>query len=686
MGIEYVELNERVRELYGEYAMATIVDRALPDVRDGFLPIHRRIMFAMWNKGLIYNKPYAKSSEPVSETMKIHQHGDSSIYGSLALLTDNNETLLYPLIDGDGSFGKVYSTDSPSHMRYTFCRLNKFAEECFYGINKNSVNFIGDGEEHPQPLVLPVTYPSILVKPNNAIAVGMACKFGTFPLSEVCDTTIAYIKDKNINIIDYLTPDFSTGGYLIYNKEQLENIYNTGKGSIILRAKYRFDKDNNCIEVYEIPYTTTVTKIVKEITAKMSKYKEILDVRDETGFDKIKNKECLKIAIDVKKNTNIDLLMFKLFKETSLEKSFSYNMNCLVDYKPKVLGVKAILDEWLKFRRECIVRTYQYDIKKMEKTLHLLSALKLILLDIDKAIEIIRHGENEVIDLMNYFKIDMQQAEFIVNYKLKNINKKHIIEQIEDIENLNNALNNMKTIIKNEDSINSVIIKELERVKTEYSQPRKTEILYNDNIEEISKEDLIEDYTCTLIRTKENYFKKTRKYSESQKIKDNDEVVDIIQCNNKDKAGFFTNKGNLYYLNIWEQSDCLPSNLGQYLYNLLPLEKDENIIGMIIISPKSKDYVIIVYENGKISKTPIISYITKNNRIKVGSALCLTNGEIITIKQITEDIDIKLIDIFNNEKMFNTSELSIKSSKNNSGIYIWNSKRKGFKIVNINTK
>ena len=420
--IEYVELHERMKESYMSYAIATIVDRSLPDVRDGCLPIHRRILYAMYNRGLTYDKPYAKSSEPVSETLKIHNHGDSSAYGSLALLTDRNETLLHPFLDGDGSFGKVYSTDSPSHMRYTFCKLNKFSEEMFYGLKQNAVKLVGE-DGHFQPIVLPNTYPNILVKPNSAIAVGEACNWGSFPLSEVCDVTGRYIKDKNIDIVEYLTPDFSTGGQLIYNKLQLKAIYETGRGGICLRSKYRYIEDENIIEIYEIPYSTTAQKIIKEITEKMDKYKDIIDVRDETGFNKEKNVEELKISIDVKKNTNVHLLMAKLLKDTSLETNFSFNMNCLVNNSPKVLSIKSILDNWITFRKECIINTMNYDLAKKNTTLHLLLGLKQVLLDIDKAIEIIRFSKDTINELMKYFSIDEKQVVNVMKNELAQNNR-----------------------------------------------------------------------------------------------------------------------------------------------------------------------------------------------------------------------------------------------------------------------
>ena len=677
--IEYVELHERMKESYMSYAIATIVDRSLPDVRDGCLPIHRRILYAMYNRGLTYDKPYAKSSEPVSETLKIHNHGDSSAYGSLALLTDRNETLLHPFLDGDGSFGKVYSTDSPSHMRYTFCKLNKFSEEMFYGLKQNAVKLVGE-DGHFQPIVLPNTYPNILVKPNSAIAVGEACNWGSFPLSEVCDVTGRYIKDKNIDIVEYLTPDFSTGGQLIYNKLQLKAIYETGRGGICLRSKYRYIEDENIIEIYEIPYSTTAQKIIKEITEKMDKYKDIIDVRDETGFNKEKNVEELKISIDVKKNTNVHLLMAKLLKDTSLETNFSFNMNCLVNNSPKVLGIKSILDNWITFRKECIINTMNYDLEKKKKSLHLLLGLKQVLLDIDKAIEIIRYSDNSVKDLINYFSIDDEQSSYVIEIKLKNINKDYIIKQIKDIEQLQSEVKDLETNIKDENYITNIILSDLERVKKEYNQPRKTEIIYEDNVKKVSQHDLIEDFTTTIVFTKEQYFKKTRRYNETQNVKDGDEVKTIIQCSNKDKAIFISNLGNAYFLNLWEQDEQLPSKMGQYLQNLLPLEKNESIIGMLTTN-QYKGHVIYVFENSKISKIPLSSFETKTNRTKLSNAIAQDNGQVLLITQITDDIDIELTDCFDKTKVINTKDINSKASKGTIGVTTWNCKKQNFKVI-----
>ena len=676
--IENVELGERVLESYMSYAMATIVDRALPDVRDGCLPIHRRILFAMKKAGMTYDKDFSKSGSPVAKTMEIHQHGDSSIYGSLALMTDRNETLLHPLIQGQGSFGKVYLTDNPSHMRYTFCKLNKFSEEMFRNINKGVVQML-TMDDHEQPVVLPVTYPSILVKPNSAIAVGESCDFGSFPLDKVCDFTKAYIKNNNINPIDYLIPDFSTGGYLLYDKNRLQNILDTGRGSIRLRGKYYYDKDENAIIFTQLPYKVTTTKVINEYISKIDKFnKDIYDIVDSTEYDNINDRETLGLTVQLKKKADVDVVVKKLFKETSLESNFSFNMNCLVNNEPKVYGVVKIIEEWLNFRRECVKKSLLYDINKKEEQVHILNGLSKILLDIDKAIDIIRHCKKKDINtnLKSYFNIDDIQADNIIKIQLYNINEEYIIEKISNIKEINNELENLKSKLN---YIDDIIIKDLDRVSKEYGQPRKTEIIYKDTLEEISSDELIEDSATTLVFTKEQYFKKTKKYSEEQKVKDGDIIKTIIQDTNKNKVIFITNKGNAYIKNIYELDFKLPSALGDYLPSILPLEADESVLGMISTNNYNGN-VIVCYDDGHVVKIPLESYATKTNRTKLSNSLS-DCGEPILITQITDDKNIKLTDNFEKEKIINTKNINEKKARNSQGIIVMSSKRKGFKII-----
>lgn len=681
--ITKVDAGKQITESYMTYAMSTIIDRALPDVRDGMKPVHRRTLYSMYKKNIVSNNHRAKSSEPVAETMKIHHHGDTSIYDALALMTEQNETLLHPFIDGEGAFGKVYSKDSASAMRYTACRLNNFSEELFKDIKKNIVNFIGEDKDHLQPVVLPCTYPSILIKPNNGIAVGEACNFASFNLNEVIDTTIAYMNNNDIDLIDYITaPDFSTGGQLIYNKKELEKIYNTGKGSVRIRARYRFDKNNSCIEIYEIPYNTTANDVVSVITnlMKQNDFKDILDVRDETGYNKDSEKEELKITIDIRKSTNIDFLITKLFKKTPLERAFSFNMNCLVNYEPHVIGIKRILDEWLKFRRECIEKTLKYDIKKDKKQLHFLRGLEKVLLDIDKAIEIIRNTSDKKIisELSNYFKIDDEQSESISNMKLKNINKDYIIKQLIDIKSLADKITEYEYKLSDISEIDKIIISDLEKVKKEYGKPRKTEIIYEDELKEISATELIDDYSCNIIYTKENYLKKTLRYSDSQKVKDGDEVISMTQTSNKGEVILISNKQNAYKVQINDLDSKQPSAMGMYIPTLINLDKNEHIIGCAATS-SYKGYLVITYENGKIHKLPLEAFKTSTKRTLLKNTTI--NENIVSIIQIESDADIYLESSQKKAIVINTSCINEKASRNSQGITIMSSNKNDFRVI-----
>lgn len=661
--IENVELGERVLESYMSYAMATIVDRALPDVRDGCLPIHRRILFAMKKAGMTYDKDFSKSGSPVAKTMEIHQHGDSSIYGSLALMTDRNETLLHPLIQGQGSFGKVYLTDNPSHMRYTFCKLNKFSEEMFQNINKGVVQML-TMDDHEQPVVLPVTYPSILVKPNSAIAVGESCDFGSFPLDKVCDFTKAYIKNNNINPIDYLIPDFSTGGYLLYDKNKLQNILDTGRGSIRLRGKYYYDKDENAIIFTQLPYKVTTTKVINEYISKIDKFnKDIYDIVDSTEYDNINDRETLGLTVQLKKKADVDVVVKKLFKETSLESNFSFNMNCLVNNEPKVYGVVKIIEEWLNFRRECVKKSLLYDINKKEEQVHILNGLSKILLDIDKAIDIIRHCKKKDINtnLKSYFNIDDIQADNIIKIQLYNINEEYIIEKISNIKEINNELENLKSKLN---YIDDIIIKDLDRVSKEYGQPRKTEIIYKDTLEEISSDELIEDYNCRLILSSQGYLKKHLRQSDSHKLKDDDYIIQETSSTNKSTILLFSDKGNRYKLNCYDLKTYEPKYYGDYTPNLIDLDKDERIIS--IASLESQDgYMLSIYENGHIAKVDIKSFMSANKKL----LNCYSDkSKLLDIKYIKNDVDVMLLSSEGKLLIVNSSNINPVTSKNSQGV------------------
>lgn len=680
MRTETVEVSEHIINTYMPYAMTTIIDRALPDIRDGLKPIHRRILYAMYNANLLHDKERAKSTEPIAETMKIHHHGDTSVYDALALMTEQNESLLHPFIDGEGAFGKVYSKDSPSASRYTFCRLNKFGEEFFKDINKDVIKFIGE-ENHKQPEILLPSYPSILVKNNKGIAVGESCDFPSFNLQEVCDTTIAYIKNKDIDILDYLlSPDFSTGGYLIYDKKALTEIYETGKGSIRLRAKYKYDKENKCIDIYEIPYTTTVDAIVDKITKLMknNNYKEILDIRDETGFNKNIGKEEMKITIDVRKNCNVELLMQKLFKDSPLESVYSANMNCLVDYKPKVMGIKSILETWLKFRIGYIKKSLTFDITKKSNQLHYLKGLEKILLDIDKAIKIIRYSKSDKLiieNLMLEFNIDNTQANNIANMKLRNINEKFIINKIKSIHDLEQEIIELQSSLNSEEKTKGIIISQLESIKSTYGKPRKTQIIHESKIPEIQEEDFIEDYNCKILYTKQNYIKKLLRSLDEQKLRDGDEILEEIQSTNKSTLLLFTNKANRYKIPCHELETHKPSTLGEYIPNIIDLEEGEEIIKIISLEDETKanGYIISVYENGRIAKIDIQSFISANKKLQNCYS---TKSKLIDIIYVEKDINILLLSKEGKGLILNTSYFNAKKSKDSQGDIAINLKSK----------
>ena len=686
--ITTIELGEHARDSYMPYAMSTILDRALPDVRDGFKPIHRRILYSMYEAGILHNKDRAKTTEPVSETMKIHHHGDTSISEAIALMTEQNESLLYPYIDGEGSFGKIYSKDSPAAQRYTYCKLNKFSEEFFKDIDNGVVQLIGD-KKHLQPITLTSSFPNVLIKNNEGIACGVACVFPSFNLSEVCDTTIAYIKDEDIYLLDTLKAmDFSTGEDLIYNESELNKIYDTGKGSILLRSKYTYDKENNCIDVHNIPYSTTVDTIISKITELMKKdssFKDILDIRDETGYNTETQKEEMKITIDIKKNTDVNLLMKKLVKKTPLQSYVSANMNCLVDFKPKLLGIKQILDEWIKFRYECVNKGLEFNINDLSKKLHLLKGLEKALLDIDKVINCIRGSKTEELGiqkLMSEFDIDRLQAEYIADIKVRNINDDYIINKIKDIKNLEKSVEDLNQKYDNKNEINKIIIEELERIKRTYGKPRMTTIIYdNDKTEEITKEEFIEDYNCKIFLTKDGYLKKVpltslRGSGNQQKLKENDEIVQELDTLNKADFILFSDKQIAYKLKIHEINDSKTSLLGDYINNLIDISKDEKII-YAISTTDYKGNILIAFKNGKMAKIDLSSYLTKTNRSKLINAYS-ADSEMVNIMYLEKDIDLLCKSSIGKVLIINTEQIAVKSSKMAIGVSVLKSKSESY--------
>lgn len=668
---------ETLEKNYMPYAMSVIVSRAIPEI-DGLKPSHRKLLYTMYKMGLLTGEK-TKSANVVGQTMKLNPHGDMAIYETLVRLTRGNNALLHPYVDSKGNFGKQYSRDMKyAAPRYTEVKLDKICEELFRDIDKNTVEFVDNYDGTlKEPVLLPCTFPSILVNANQGIAVGMASNICSFNLVEVCKTTIEYIKNEDADILEHLkAPDFPTGGQLIFNEKDMREIYETGRGSFKVRTKYRYDRKNSCIEIFEIPYTTSSEAIIDAIVelVKSNKIKDIVDVRDETDLNG------LKIALDIKKSTDPDALMNKLYKLTPLQDTFSCNFNILVNGRPRVMGIKNILSEWIAFRVDCIKRQTLFDIDKKSDKLHLLLGLKKILLDIDKAVSIIRNTEEEALvvpNLMKGFDIDQVQAEFIAEIKLRNLNKEYIINRISEIENLQKEIAELKDLHGSEKKIKKVIIKQLEDVAKKFGQPRRTEIIHEEHVEEITSDHLIEDYNLKLFLTKHNYLKKipltSLRNSPEHKLKDDDFIMQEIETHNKADLLLFSNKQTVYKLKIFEIEDCKASSLGEYLANLLELENGEEIIYMAA-TDDYKGYMIFAYENGKVAKIDMGSYATKTNRRKLSNAYCGLSP-VVYMDYIIEDVELVAFSSLNKVLIFNTDKINSKSTRDSQGIQVLKAKK-----------
>lgn len=662
---------------YMPYAMSVIVSRAIPEI-DGLKPAHRKLLYTMYKMGLLKGEK-TKSANVVGQTMKLNPHGDMAIYEALVRLTTGNMSLLHPLIESKGNFGKVYSRDMKfAAPRYTEVKLAGIAEALFRDIDKDTVDFVDNYDgTMKEPVLLPTAFPNILVNPNQGIAVGMASNICSFNLREVCEATIAYIKNDDVDLLDYLkAPDFPTGGQIIVNREELSRIYKTGRGSFRIRAKYRFDKKSSCIEVYEIPYTTTCEAIIESIAdiIKTGRIKDIVDVRDETDLDG------LTIAIDIRRNADPDEIMKKLFRLTPLQDTFSCNFNILIDQKPMVLGVYGILDHWIEFRMNCIRRRCQHDIQKKSQRLHLLTGLSKILLDIDKAIAIIRGSERDadvIPNLMKGFGIDREQAEFIAEIRLRNLNREYIIRQTADIEKLKNEIDDLKDIVARDERVLDIICRELREIADTYGVDRRSEIISEDEVEQITDEKLIEDYNVRLFLTREGYIKKipliSLRSSGEQKLKEDDVILMEQETRNKAELLLFSNKAVVYKMKIHELADSKASMLGDYLPNILGLEPDEKIIYMHATDDYS-GYLLFAFENGKVAKIPVESYSTKLNRRKLAKAYSQLSP-LVCIRHIAEDQDFAAMSSINKLLVFNTSEINPKSTRDSQGVQVLKSKK-----------
>lgn len=673
-----MNITDTLRENYMPYAMSVIISRALPEI-DGFKPSHRKLLYTMYKMNLIKGAR-TKSANVVGQTMKLNPHGDGAIYETMVRLTKGNETLLHPFVDSKGNFAKHYSRDMAyAASRYTEVKLDEICNEIFKDIDKNTVDFTDNYDGTlKEPTLLPVTFPNILVNPNQGIAVGMANNVCSFNLREVCDTTIAYLKNAKCDITKtLLAPDFATGAELIYDEAAIKQIYDTGKGSIRLRSKYRYDKKNSVIEIYEIPYTTTAEAIIDKTIEliKLGKVKEITDLRDETDLSG------LKITLDIKKSTDANKLMSKLFKMTPLEDSFSCNFNILDGTTPKVMGISEILEKWTSFRIGCIKRRIKYDINKLTHRLHLLEGLKLILLDIDKAIKIIRDTEKDedvVPNLIRGFGIDEIQADYIADIKLRNLNKEYILKRIQDVDDLNKELDRLDSIVNDEKEIKKIIISELKEISKKYGADRKTEIVYEDEVEVFDESNMIEDYNLRIFFTHDNYIKKishvSLRSSGAHKLKDDDYMVCEWDATNKSDLILISDKQNAYKIKLYEIEDCKASEMGHYIPNIVEMEPDEKILYVIPTVDYSGD-ILYVFENGKGAKVSLKCYETKTNRKKLINAY-YSKQKLVGIKYLAGDEDIVIYSSLDKIVIFNTSLMQSKTTRETMGVALMNMKKK----------
>lgn len=670
--IDYQNITDTLQNNYMPYAMSVIISRAIPEI-DGFKPSHRKLLYTMYKMGLI-SGGRTKSANVVGQTMKLNPHGDAAIYETMVRLTEGHQALLHPLVDSKGNFGRQYSRDMAyAAARYTEVKLSKICTEVFRDIDKETVDLVDNYDGTlKEPTLLPVSFPNILVNPNQGIAVGMASNICSFNLSEICEATIQLMKDPESDIMGVLkAPDFSTGGEIIYDEAAMREIYQTGRGSFKIRAKYEFDKKANCIDIKEIPYTTTVEAIIEKIIEliKAGKLKEISDIRDETDLSG------LKVTIDLKKGTNPDKLMTKLFKMTPLQDSFGCNFNILVEGSPMVLGVTDIICEWLRFRKNCIKRGIRFDIGKKSDKLHLLEGLEKILLDIDKAIKIVRETEEDAMvvpNLMTGFGIDQIQAEFVAEIKLRNLNKEYILKRTAEIKELADEIAELKATVESNKKVEKIIEKQLKEIIKKYGVDRKSTIVSDSDAEVEEETETIENYPVMIFRSKDGYVKKishlSLRFSGEQKVKENDEIVQCIDTDNTAEVLIFSSSGEVYKIKAHEIPDSKASLLGEYMPNLLSMGEGERVVGMVA-TKDFKGYVLFCFENGKIAKIDIKGYETKQNRKKLTNAYSLASP-LVKVLFLTEDTELVAISNIGKGLVFNSEQIAVKTTKNSHGVNV----------------
>ena len=683
---EVVEQNidSTIRENYMPYAMSVILSRAIPEI-DGFKPSHRKLLYTMYKMGLL-NGARTKSANIVGATMKLNPHGDLAIYDTMVRLSRGYEALLHPYVDSKGNFGKFYSRDMAwAASRYTEAKLDKICNELFRDIDKDTVDFVDNYDNTmKEPSLLPVAFPSVLVNTNTGIAVGMASNICSFNLKEICETTAALIRDPNHDVMQTLpAPDFIGGCQIIYDENALRQVYETGKGGIKLRARYEYDKSANCIDVLSIPSTTTCEVIIEKIIdlVKTGKIKDIADVRDETGIDG------LKITIDLKRGVDPDRLMAKLYRFTTLEDSFSCNFNVLIGGVPRVLGVKALLEEWIAFRIECVRRRTYFDRNKKAEKLHLLKGLEAILLDIDKAVKIVRETDEEsevVPNLMIGFGIDEVQAEYVAEIKLRHLNREYILKRTAEIEALEKEIAELDEILKSKTRIKTIIVKELKEIAEKYGQPRKSIIIYEDIVSYTEEKDDVPDYPVNLFFTKEGYFKKitpqSLRMSSNHKLKDGDEIAQTCEFSNNGELLFFTDKCQVYKAKAADFADTKASTLGDYVPAKLGMDEGENAVYMVA----TKDYkgiLLFAFENGKLAKVPLEAYQTKTNRKKLTGAYS-DKSPLAGMVFFTEDKEFLLKASSGRMLLIHSGAINLKTTRSTQGVAVMKLK-KGHRLFEI---
>lgn len=621
-------ITETLEKNYMPYAMSVIVSRAIPEI-DGFKPSHRKLLYTMYKMGLLKGQKI-KSANIVGQTMQLNPHGDASIYETMVRLTRGNEALLHPFIDSKGSFGKQYSRDMAyAASRYTEAKLDVFCNELFSGIDKDAVDFVPNYDNTTtEPVLLPTTFPNILISPNLGIAVGMACSIASFNLAEICDGTIALLKNPNTTterILDIVkAPDFPGGAEILYDREQMRKIYETGVGSFKMRSKYEYVKKDNCIDILEIPYSSCIESIMKKATdmIKVGKLREVVDVRDAIDLNGFK------LTFDLKKDADPEIVMQKLFAATELENNFDCNFNILVEGTPMQLGVREILLEWIKFRIKCVRRELTFDLGKKEQKLELLLGLAAILLDIDKAIRIIRNTEKEadvVPNLAAAFNLSKAQAEYVAEIKLRNINREYILNRVQEIEGLKVEIADIKETLRDEIKLKQSIIASLQHIKKTYGKPRKTAIVEKAEVKETAKDIFFENYNCRLVLTSGGYFKKlsvqAARAAEEHKLKEGDYIIYEEDTDNRGDMLFFTDKGQIYRAKVADFDLCKASSMGDYVPMKLGMEDNEHVIGgKMIYDIIPGHFMIYVFENGKCVRIPMDKYEAVSRRRKISGA------------------------------------------------------------------